>query len=169
MANETAFKKAQVSVLVPVYNGEKYLAECLDSILAQDFAEMEILIADDGSTDGSPDLIKRYAAKDNRIRWWRNPANLGASRNLNYCLQAARHDYIKYVLQDDKLLAPSAIRQMAQVLDADPGISLVSSASYIVDRESKPVELRNSFLRSGVMDGKAAILRRRMGIRHTWI
>ena len=148
----------KVSVLVPVYNGEKYLAECLDSILAQDFAEMEILIADDGSTDGSLELIERYAVKDKRIRRWRNPTNLGLSRNLNYCLQAARGNYIKYVLQDDKLLSPSAIRQMVKTLDANPEVSLVGSASYVIDPESKHIELRNSFLRSGVIEGKAAIL-----------
>ncbi len=91
----------KVSVLVPVYNGEKYLAECLDSVLAQDFANMEILIADDGSTDGSRELIRHYAEKDSRIRWWRNPANLGLAGNFNACLRAARNDYIKYVLQDD--------------------------------------------------------------------
>jgi glycosyltransferase involved in cell wall biosynthesis len=159
MANETAFKRTpQVSVLVPVYNGEKYLGECLDSILAQNFEEMEILIADDGSTDGSQEVIERYAAKDKRIRWWRNPVNLGLSRNFNHCLQVARYEYVKYVLQDDKLVSPSAIAQMAQALDANPSVSLVASASYILDPESKTVELRNSFHHSGVIDGKKAIL-----------
>jgi glycosyltransferase involved in cell wall biosynthesis len=147
-----------VSVLVPVYNGEKYLAECLDSILAQDFTELEILIADDGSTDGSRELIQRYAEKDSRIRWWRNPANLGLAGNFNGCLRAARHDYIKYVLQDDVLLSRSAIRQMVQALDADPAVVLAGSASQVIDDRSQPVEFRNAFRRSGVMDGKAAIL-----------
>jgi glycosyltransferase involved in cell wall biosynthesis len=148
-----------VSVLVPVYNGEKYLAQCLDSILAQDFTEMEILIADDGSKDGSRDLIQRYAAKDSRIRWWRNPKNLGLAGNFNACLRAARNDYIKYVLQDDVLVSPSAIRLMVQALDQDPAVSLVGSGSYVIDGDSKRLELRNAFRRSGVMDGKAAIMR----------
>ncbi len=147
-----------VSVLIPVYNGEKYLAECLDSILLQDFPDMEILIADDGSTDGSRDLIQRYAAKDSRIRWWRNPKNLGLAGNFNACLREARHDYIKYVLQDDLLLSRSAIRQMVQALDSDPAVSLVGSASYLINSRSQRVELRNAFQKSGVMDGKMAIL-----------
>ncbi|MEJ0088714.1 MAG: glycosyltransferase [Limisphaerales bacterium] len=148
-----------VSVLIPVYNGEKYLAECLDSILAQDFQEMEILIADDGSTDGSGELIQRYAEKDPRIRWWRNPVNLGLAGNFNCCLRAARNDYIKYVLQDDVLLSPSAIRQMVQALDADPAVSLVASASYLIDGQSRRLALRNNFIRSGVMAGTATIVR----------
>jgi glycosyltransferase involved in cell wall biosynthesis len=148
----------RVSVLVPVYNGEKYLAACLDSILAQDFTEMEILIADDGSTDGSRELIQHYAEKDRRIRWWRNPTNLGLAGNFNCCLRAARNDYIKYVLQDDLLLDPSAIRQMVQALDADPAVSLVGSASHVIDDQSDRLEVRNNFRRAGIMDGKAAIL-----------
>ncbi len=148
-----------ISVLIPVYNGEKYLAACLNSILAQDFTEMEILISDDGSTDGSRELIKRYAEKDSRIRWWRNPVNLGLAGNFNGILRAARNDYIKYVLQDDLLLAPSAIRQMVQALDADPAVSLVGSGSKVINDRSQLVELRNHFRCSGVMDGKAAIMR----------
>ena len=61
----------KVSVLVPVYNGEKYLRECLDSILAQDYASVEILVADDGSNDGSAALLADYAVRDPRIRWWK--------------------------------------------------------------------------------------------------
>ena len=159
VANENTFPTAsKVSVLVPVYNGEKFLAECLDSILAQDFRDMEILIADDGSTDGSPGLIEKYAARDSRIRWWRNPVNLGAAGNLNHCLRAARNEYIKYVLQDDVLLSPSAVRQMVQALDADPSVTLAASASHVIDGQGERIEFRNSFRRSGVMDGKAAIL-----------
>src|SRR5450432_750622 len=126
----------KVSILIPVYNGRRYLAECLDSILAQDFEGMEILIADDGSTDDSRELIQDYAKKDGRIRWWRNPVNLGLAGNFNGCLRAARGDYIKYVLQDDLLLSPSAIRQMAQALDSDPAVTLVGSASHVIDDQS---------------------------------
>ena len=149
----------KVSVLVPVYNGAKFLAECLDSILAQDFLDLEILIADDGSSDGSLELIQRYAEKDRRIRWWKNPVNLGLAGNFNCCLRAARGDYIKYVLQDDVLLSPPAIRKMVQALDADPSVSLVGSASHVIDDQSKPLEFRNNFRRSAVLEGKSVIIR----------
>jgi len=65
----------KVSVLVPVYNGERYLAECLNSVLAQEFQDLEILISDDGSTDNSAQIIRAIAARDARIRWWKNPRN----------------------------------------------------------------------------------------------
>jgi glycosyltransferase involved in cell wall biosynthesis len=148
----------KVSVLVPVYNGEAFLAECLGSILAQDFADMEILIADDASTDGSVTLVERYAARDSRIRWWRNPDNLGLTRNWNDCLRAAKGEYIKYVHQDDKLISPLAIRKMVEVLDNHPEVSLVSSASMVLDEHSRVIELRKYF-KPGVMEGRRVIVR----------
>ena len=67
----------KVSVLIPVFNGERYLAECLESVLAQDFPDLEILIGDDGSRDNSSEIISQFAARDPRIRWWKNPRNFG--------------------------------------------------------------------------------------------
>jgi len=148
--------KPKVSFLIPVYNGERYLAECLDSILAQDFADMEILLADDGSTDGSPALLERYAAMDRRIRWWKNPRNLGLTGNFNCCLAAARGEYVKFVLQDDKLVSPAAVRRMVELLDADAGIALVASAAQLLDDESCVTEIRDTF-KSGTRPGLQTI------------
>jgi glycosyltransferase involved in cell wall biosynthesis len=148
----------KVSVLVPVCNGEVFLAECLESILAQDFADMEILIADDASTDGSGTLVERYAARDSRIRWWKNPNNLGLAQNFNCCLRAAKGEYIKYVLQDDKLISPLAIRKMSEVLDNHPEVSLVSSVSQVLDEHSRVIELRKYF-KPGVREGRQLIVR----------
>src|ERR1017187_1981378 len=114
-----------VSILIPVYNGEPFLAECIDSVLAQDFADYELLISDDGSTDGSSGVIRRHAERDGRIRWWRNPRNLGIGGNFNACLKAARGEYVKYVLQDDKLLDPLTMRRLVAALQGDPTLSLV--------------------------------------------
>jgi glycosyltransferase involved in cell wall biosynthesis len=147
-----------VSVLIPVFNGESFLAECLESILAQDLGDYELLISDDGSTDGSAALIQRYAARDSRIRWWRNPRNLGIGGNFNACLKAARGEFLKYVLQDDKLLRPSALRQMVTTLENDPSVSLVASASQLIDAQSRPIQARNSFGQSGVREGKEIIV-----------
>jgi glycosyltransferase involved in cell wall biosynthesis len=130
----------------------------LESILAQDFTDMEILIADDASTDGSVALVERYAARDSRIRWWKNPNNLGLARNFNCCLRAAKGEYIKYVLQDDKLISPLAIRKMVEVLDNHRKVSLVGSASQILDGHSQVTEVRDYF-KPGIMDGRQTIVR----------
>ncbi len=147
----------KVSLLVPVYNGEKFLAECLDSVRTQDFPDMEILIADDASTDGSRALIQRYATENRRIRWWKNERNLGLAANFNRCLHEAKGEYIKYVLQDDKLLSPAAVRRMVEMLDDHPEASLVGSASQILDEHSRVTEVRDHF-RPGVMDGRQTII-----------
>jgi glycosyltransferase involved in cell wall biosynthesis len=146
-----------VSVLIPVYNGEPFLAECIESVLAQNFADYELLISDDGSTDGSSAVIRRYAERDGRIRWWRNPRNLGIGGNFNACLKAARGEYLKYVLQDDKLLDPAVLRRMVATLEGDSTVSLVVSASQRIDAESRLIRIRDSFGRSGVWEGKEVI------------
>jgi glycosyltransferase involved in cell wall biosynthesis len=147
-----------VSVLIPVFNGEMFLAECLESVLAQDYDDYEVLISDDGSTDGSTAVIQRYARCDGRIRWWRNPRNLGIGGNFNACLKAAQGDFLKYVLQDDKLLEPSALRQMVTTLESDLSVSLVVSASQLIDAQSRLIQVRNAFGRSGVREGKEVIV-----------
>jgi len=147
-----------VSILVPVYNGERFLRECLDSILDQDYEPLEILIADDGSTDGSVALLTDYAARDARIRWWRNPQNLGLVENWNCLLQSAHGEYIKFVFQDDKLLSPSAVRMMAETLDGQPGIILVASASQVIDEHSSILETRDNFP-AGVSNGRQVVMR----------
>jgi len=131
----------KVSVLIPVYNGARHLRECLDSVLGQDFADMEILISDDDSSDGTSKIIENFAARDGRIRWWRNSRNLGLVGNHNASLQAARGDYIKFVHQDDKLLSPCAITKLAAALDAHPSAVLAGSRQHLTDASKKPVIL----------------------------
>lgn len=149
----------KISVVIPVYNSARYLPECLDSILAQDFRDFEILISDDGSTDDSLDIIKSYAAKDNRIRWWQNPVNLGLTRNHNYCLRQAEGDFIKFVHQDDKLLHPSVLGRMVNLLEQDESVSLVGTGSELIDAESRVLEVRNNFVTSGTYDGMDTIVK----------
>ena len=149
--------KPLVSVLVPVFNGEPYVSECLDSILAQDFTDYELLIGDNGSTDGTPDVLRRYAERDGRIRWWQNPKNLGMGGNFNACLREARGEFVKYMMHDDFLLGPAALGRMVAALQADPSVSLAGSATQLVDAQSRPIELRDHFRNTGVRDGRQLI------------
>jgi len=75
---------------MPVYNTEKYLEECIESILNQTFADFEFIISDDGSTDKSKEIIKKYAEKDSRIVFLNNPKNRGICANLNDCINIAK-------------------------------------------------------------------------------
>jgi glycosyltransferase involved in cell wall biosynthesis len=159
-ANKLVFiqggKPPQVSVIVPVHNGARYLPECLDSILAQDFNDMEILIADDSSTDHSLKIVQHYAALEPRIRWWQNVQSVGQTLNHNICLLEAQGEFIKFVYPDDKLLGTSAIKKMALALASHPSASLASSASEVIDEQSREKE-RRDYLLPGIFTGEQIV------------
>ncbi|MCD8362070.1 MAG: glycosyltransferase [Lachnospiraceae bacterium] len=91
-----------VSIIVPVYNTQKYLARCLDSLLAQDYENLELILIDDGSTDGSETLLDEYQEKDARVRVI-HQENAGVSLSRNRAIEAARGEYIRFVDSDDWL------------------------------------------------------------------
>ena len=99
----TSASGPKISVIIPVYNVEKYLARCLDSVLAQHFPDVEILCIDDGSTDGSLSILREYAARDSRIRVLEQK-NSGASAARNAGLEAAKGRWIAFVDSDDEVL-----------------------------------------------------------------
>ena len=108
----------RISVIIPVYNVEKYLARCLDSVLAQRFPDVEILCIDDGSTDGSLSLLREYAAKDSRIRVLEQK-NSGASAARNAGLEAAKGTWIAFVDSDDEVLPDIWTTLLEDAGDAD--------------------------------------------------
>ena len=91
-----------LSIIVPVYNVEKYLARCIDSILAQTFTDFELILVDDGSTDNSGEICDEYAGKDPRIIVI-HKENGGVSSARNHGLDIARGEYITFVDSDDQI------------------------------------------------------------------
>ncbi len=110
----------KVSVLVPIYNVEKFLPECLDSLCAQTLDDMEIICLNDGSTDNSPNIIKEYAARDQRIKVV-NKANSGYGDSMNRGLKEAQGEYIGIVESDDFIekKAFEELYALAKKTDAD--------------------------------------------------
>lgn len=104
-----------VSIIVPVYNAEKYLDACVQSVLQQDLTEWELLLVNDGSTDGSLAICKRYAAEDARIRVLDGP-NGGVSAARNRGLEQAKGEYVSFVDADDLLLENDTLRTMLDML-----------------------------------------------------
>jgi len=121
-----------VSVCLPVYNGAKYLAASIESVLAQTFDDFELLISDDCSTDQSSAVIQTYAKKDKRIKAWTNEKNLGHYPNYNACIEKVSGKYIKLFAQDD-LLHPELLERFVLVLNQNPKVSLVNCARYWLD------------------------------------
>ena len=112
-------EKPRVSIGMAVFNGEKYIEETLDSILAQTYRDFELIISDNASTDRTQEICQTYAAKDRRIRYSRNSKNLGAAPNYNRTVELARGQYFKWADHDD-LLGPDFIAKCIEVLDQHP-------------------------------------------------
>lgn len=128
----------QVSVLMPVYNGERYLRAAMDSVLNQTFTDFEFIIIDDGSTDDTRDILAEYAARDARIRLAHNETNLGITASLNKGLRLARGGFVARQDADDLSLPERLARQVA-LLRAHPEAVLVSCDFTVIDAEDRPV------------------------------
>ncbi len=122
-----------VSLALPVYNGERHLAETLESLLAQEFQDFELLISDNGSTDGTPDLVRAYAARDARIVFERHEVNRGAIWNYNHLVHRARGRYLKWCGHDD-LCAPSYLTRCVVELDGSDAVVAYPRTVLIDDR-----------------------------------
>lgn len=120
-----------VSVLMPVYNAERYLGEAVESILGQTFADFEFLIVDDGSTDRSRAILERYAAQDPRIRLTSRP-NTGYAAALNELLGLARGELVARMDADDVAL-PERLARQVDYLRAHPDVVCVGTAVHFID------------------------------------
>lgn len=131
----------RVSILIPTYQGARHIAAAIDSVLTQDFADIEIIVTDDNSRDDTAAIVEAYT--DSRVRLVRNPGNLGAEGNWNRALELARGDYVKLLPQDD-LLLPRALAAQVAVLDADAEerIALVFGGREIIDTHGKLIVRR---------------------------
>jgi len=105
-----------VSIGLAVFNGENYLEQALDSILAQTYSDFELILSDNASTDRTADICKKYAALDSRVRYHRNEVNIGGSRNMMLTTTMARGRYFHLAAHDD-LIAPTFLEECVRVLD----------------------------------------------------
>lgn len=120
-----------VSVLMSVYNGERYLREAVDSILSQTFTDFEFIIIDDGSTDGTWGILNGY--DDPRIRLLRNEENIGLTRSLNKGLALVQGEYIARMDADDISLPERFVRQV-QYLEAHPSVGVLGTWIEHIDQ-----------------------------------
>lgn len=93
--------KPLISICIPTYNGVQYLRECLDAVLSQSFSNFQVIVVDDQSSDNTWEVLKQYAAQDNRLSLFKNEHNLGLVDNWNRCIELADGEWIKFVFQDD--------------------------------------------------------------------
>lgn len=132
---ESSGARVPVSVIMPVYNAEKYVAEAVESIIAQTFRDFEFLIVDDGSTDNSAAILQEYAARDSRIRLISRP-NTGYLVALNEMMERAEGEWIARMDADDIALPERFALQM-QYLAEHPDCVLVGSRAIIIDPDGQ--------------------------------
>jgi len=119
----------RVTVCIPLYNGERYLPQCIDSVLAQTYIDFELLLVDDGSSDQTVAIAQAYASRDSRVHVSTNRANLGMVQNWNRCIELAKGEWIKFVFQDDAIEPHCLVRMLDR---ADAGVLLVACQRSIV-------------------------------------
>jgi glycosyltransferase involved in cell wall biosynthesis len=124
---------ARISVLLPVYNVEPYVAEALASIQSQTFSDIEIVVVDDGSTDRTLRIVEQFASTDRRIKVVRRARNHGLSAALNFGLTFCRAPFIARMDGDDIAL-PTRLEKQLLFLEANPNIALVGCATTAIDQ-----------------------------------
>jgi glycosyltransferase involved in cell wall biosynthesis len=122
----------RLSIGLPVYNGERYLPEALDSLLGQSYEDFELIISDNASTDGTEGICRRYADADPRIRYLRQPHNIGACPNHNFTFSCARGELFKWASHDD-LYGRDLLLRCVEALDEHPEAVLSHSREAIID------------------------------------
>jgi glycosyltransferase involved in cell wall biosynthesis len=135
---EIALGGPRVSIGMPVYNAEEFIEDALVSILDQTFGDFEVVISDNCSEDRTGAICEAFAAKDERIRYFRTGRNVGIVRNFNLTFQLSRGTYFKWAAHDD-VLAPEYLETAVAVLDRDPSVVLAAPAVALIDSTGHPL------------------------------
>ena len=137
----------RVTIGLPVYNGERFVAEAIESVLAQTYPDWELVITDNASTDATEAICRSFAAADERIRYYRNTTNVGLARNFNRAFHLSQSPYFKWLAHDDVCL-PEFIQRAVETLDAHPGASVVYPRMRAFDGDGKVVPAFDTWSRA---------------------
>ena len=128
-----------ISIGMPVFNGAGSIAASIDSLLAQTVGDFELIICDNASTDATADVCAGYAARDARIRYYRNPQNLGVNPNYNLTLSYASAPFFKWASAND-LCAPTFLERCLASLETDPAVVLAYPHTTLIDGAGAAIE-----------------------------
>ncbi len=135
----------KLSIGLPVYNGEKFLEQAIESLLSQTFKDLEIIICDNASTDKTQEICKAYVAKDSRIHYYRNETNIGCARNFARVFELSSGEYFKWAAYDD-LHHSSFLEKCIEILDKDPSVILCHTLVKFIDEKSQIIGDYNIYL-----------------------
>lgn len=140
-----------ISIGLPVYNGEKFIKQAVDSVLSQTFEEFELIISDNASDDKTEEVCRQYAAQDRRIRYYRNPNNLGAAPNYNRVFELSTGKYFKWIAHDD-VCEPEFLERCVGLFERDDTVVLCYSRVKIIDAQGQEID-KNNHLYNWVSSG----------------
>jgi glycosyltransferase involved in cell wall biosynthesis len=135
MSNKNPVK---VSLGIPIYNGERFIAKAIRSLLDQTFTDFEIIVCDNASTDRTAEICEEFARQDSRIRYYRQEINIGAKANFNRVFEYSRGQYFKWVAADD-VCGPRYLELTVAALDQDPAAVLAHTRSTIINSSDEVV------------------------------
>jgi hypothetical protein len=144
-ASESAAEVPLVSVGVPVYNGEAFLEDAIRSTLTQTLGDLELILCDNASSDRTAEICRDYAARDPRVRYFRNARNLGAAANYNLAFSHARGRYFKWLAHDDRML-PSYLARTHRILQERADAVLCNTVISYIDAAGAQLGLYDSKL-----------------------
>lgn len=133
-------KTPRIFIGLPVYNGARFLARAIDSLLAQSFTDFTLLISDNASTDETQAICERYCTLDARVRYVRQRENIGAPNNWNFVVDQAEGEYFKWATANDEC-APQMLENCIRAMDADATAVLCQGRTCLVDEETDAQEL----------------------------
>ncbi len=130
----------KVSIVICSYNRATYISRALDSILSQSYRDFEIIIIDDASTDNTEDIVKLYIGRDSRIKYFKNPENLGIARSRRKGILMSQGKYIAMLDSDDHWLGSEKLAKQMLVLEADKGIGLIGTGIVCIDESDQDLK-----------------------------
>lgn len=128
-----------VSIAIPAYNCERYIAQSIESLLNQSFRDFELVISDNASTDGTEAICRRYEAQDARVRYVRRTENIGGPGNFRYVFSLCSGKYHKWSTADD-YWHPEFLREAVQVLETQPDVVLCYPKTQLIDADGRKIE-----------------------------
>jgi glycosyltransferase involved in cell wall biosynthesis len=134
-----------ISVGLPVFNGENYITEAITSVLGQTCTDLELIVQDNASTDRTAEICRQFQAMDSRVRYYRNPRNLGAAPNYNLAYNLARGRYFKWLAHDDRL-RPDYLKMAVSALEERPDAVLCNTVVRYIDADGEFIGLYDSGL-----------------------
>ncbi len=166
MSDSSPVDRPLVSIGLPVFNGEHFVAATLDSLLSQTFRDFELIISDNGSTDSTPQICERAAYLDHRVRYVRHERNRGAAWNYNHTVTLARGTYFMWTGHDD-LRDPTHLEQcVAEFETGNDGLALVYPQTMLINQDGEPLQRYNDGLHlpQGEPNSRARLLLLNLGL-----